>query len=591
VSNAARFEQSFRDIADAVKLFGRQNPKANIFKLVHDWLHDGKKGKWVLILDNVDDARFLLDAQPDIQGQTGGSENSSSKPLREYLPQSQNGSILITLRSKEAALRLVEPSDIVAVEPMDEIRALALFEKKLGKQDKSQDIAELAAALEYMPLAIAQAAAYISQRAPRYSVQQYLEEFRKSDYRKTSLLDHEGGQLRRDQDAKNSIIVTWQISFDYILQTRRSAADLLSLMSFCDRQGIPEALVRSRAEQRNGQQDQRGRSRDDNREEEEDSELQCSASDEFENDILALRNYSFIFANAGSTTFETHRLVQLATRKWLHTNGQLEKWKQQYIKNLYTVFPTGALENWIECQALFPHAKSVIEQKPVAQSSLREWALILHRAASYIFAKGGYIEAEGLSQKATGTLKREFGQDDVDTLSSMGMLWLAYRYGGRWKEAEELEVQVTETFKRVLGTEHPDTLTSMANLASTYRNQGRWKEAEELQAQELKLCSKVLGKEHPDTLVSMSNLACIWKSQGRDKQAIDMVSECIQLQKRKLGVDHPSTISSLQILKNWQSSAGKDLEWRPVGPTSPSILKETTSNSKRHRLLKKLGIR
>jgi hypothetical protein len=35
-SNAARFEQSFRDIADRAKVFGRQGPKANIFKLLHN---------------------------------------------------------------------------------------------------------------------------------------------------------------------------------------------------------------------------------------------------------------------------------------------------------------------------------------------------------------------------------------------------------------------------------------------------------------------------------------------------------------------------------------------------------------------------
>ena len=35
-SNAARFEQSYRDIADCVKISGRRNPRANIFKLVYD---------------------------------------------------------------------------------------------------------------------------------------------------------------------------------------------------------------------------------------------------------------------------------------------------------------------------------------------------------------------------------------------------------------------------------------------------------------------------------------------------------------------------------------------------------------------------
>jgi hypothetical protein len=67
--------------------------------------------------------------------------------------------------------------------------ALALLEKKLGWHD---DAVELAVVLEYMPLAIAQAAAYISQRAPRYSVREYLQDFRKSERKRASLLNHEG---------------------------------------------------------------------------------------------------------------------------------------------------------------------------------------------------------------------------------------------------------------------------------------------------------------------------------------------------------------------------------------------------------------
>src|SRR6202034_1601882 len=104
-------------------------------------------------------------------------------------------------------------------------------------------------------LAIVQAAAYIFQRAPRCSVRQYIEQFQRNDKGKTTLLNHEGGHLRRDREAKNSIIITWQISFDHIRQTRPSAADLLSLMSFFDRQGIPEALLRNGMEPGNRYRD------------------------------------------------------------------------------------------------------------------------------------------------------------------------------------------------------------------------------------------------------------------------------------------------------------------------------------------------
>jgi hypothetical protein len=359
-SNAARFEQSFRDVADRVKIAGRRDPQANIFKLVHDWLCDCKQ-RWLLVLDNVDDARFLLSGQAKGDGQDQGQVPTSAqtirKPLREYLPSCERGSILVTTRNKEAARKLVEQRDIISVEPMDEAQALALFKKKLGAQGESGDVAVLAAALEHMPLAIVQAAAYISQRAPRYSVAKYLEEFRKSERKRSSLLTHDDGQLRRDWEAKNSMVVTWQISFEYVQQTRPSAADLLSLMSFFDRQGIPEALLQRRTSQRGAQRSRKESKQDIWESDDGDSASQSSVSDDqFEDDIAALRNFCFISVDTAGASFEMHALVQLATRMWLEANSKLERWKEQFVGNLCAAFPTGEYENWAACQALYAHA-------------------------------------------------------------------------------------------------------------------------------------------------------------------------------------------------------------------------------------------
>jgi hypothetical protein len=131
-------------------------------------------------------------------------------------------------------------------------------------------------------------------------------------------LNHDGGHLRRDWDAKNSIITTWEISFNYIYQVRPSAAELLLLMSFfdrqgIDRQGIPESLIR-RIETGQSHEDIRGAGVDDEMDNDKDSTSQLTVDDGFEEDILTLRNYSFISINADKTTFEMHGLVQLATR-------------------------------------------------------------------------------------------------------------------------------------------------------------------------------------------------------------------------------------------------------------------------------------
>ncbi|KAF2105249.1 P-loop containing nucleoside triphosphate hydrolase protein [Lophiotrema nucula] len=464
-SNAARFEQSLRDLADSVKIEGRCDPQANIFKLVHDWLRDSKN-TWLLVLDNVDDARFLLHAPASGQGQSGDKSRSVSRPLREYLPYCERGSIIVTTRNKEAAVKLVEPRDIVAVEPMDQMQAVALLEKKLGAQQATSDLAGLAATLEYMPLAIVQAAAYIAQRAPRCSVAKYLDEFRKSERKRSNLLAYNEGQLRRDWEAKNSIIVTWQISFEYIQQTRPSAADLLSLMSFFDRQGIPEPLLRRRKEQDNDERDNDERDSD----AEDDTSQFSAGKEEFEHDVVTLRNFCFISVDTTGTSFEMYALVQLATRKWLTANGKLKHWKQQFISNLCAEFPTGEFENWAICQTLFAHAKSAVEQQLAEPSSQVELATVLYRAAWYAERIGNDTDAVTLAERCMKVRKKVLGQEHEDTLWSIAMVGLAYKLGGYWDHAEELFVQVIETRKKKLRVDYPNTLSSIANLALTYRN-------------------------------------------------------------------------------------------------------------------------
>lgn len=91
---------------------------------------------------------------------------------------------------------------------------------------------------------IKDAAAYIQQKGMRYGVGQYIEAFQKNEKRKTILINSEAGHLRRDLEAKNSIIIiTWQILFDDFQEKWPLSADLLSLMSYFDRQGIPQDVL------------------------------------------------------------------------------------------------------------------------------------------------------------------------------------------------------------------------------------------------------------------------------------------------------------------------------------------------------------
>ncbi|KAF2865795.1 hypothetical protein BDV95DRAFT_506340, partial [Massariosphaeria phaeospora] len=384
---------------------------------------------------------------------SSGGGSALQQHLSRYLPSSRHSSVLVTSRTRRAAMQVVEDSDTVPIPPMHDAAAHALLRKKLrGIREENDCIATLATTLDHMPLALVQAAAYIRERAPRCSVLQYLEEYRQSDSRKTSLLNREAGQLRRDETASNSVLITWQISFDYIRNTRESAADLLSLMSFFDRQGIQEALLRRPSSTAN--------------------------DDSFEDSVITLRDYSFITVTRDASTFEMHSLVQLATRTWLKSQGQVDKWRERFIASLCAELPYGQHENWAKCQALFPHARAALAQRPKDEKSLKEWALLLYKAAWYAWQQGRAGEAGHMSTVSMEVREEVCGEESAETLSSMGMLGLARELGGKYGEAETMHRQTLARYeKKVLGHEHPDTLTSVYCLAHLLAPRHRYKES------------------------------------------------------------------------------------------------------------------
>lgn len=97
-------------------------------------------------------------------------------------------------------------------------------------------------------------------------------------------------------------------------------------MSFFNQQGIPEELLRAQPEDKSAQPERHEHDSERKAWEDEDSASQSSASDDgFEDDVQILRDYSFISINTDRASFEMHRLVQLATRKWLQIHDELEQ--------------------------------------------------------------------------------------------------------------------------------------------------------------------------------------------------------------------------------------------------------------------------
>ncbi|RSL64168.1 hypothetical protein CEP51_013189 [Fusarium floridanum] len=437
-SSKPRFEEAYRSIAQRLELPRRNDPDIDVLGLVRDWLQTEEAGSWLMVLDNVDDVNLF---HPSASGNKAANQTtdenavakSNQRPLAAYLPKCRSGTILVTSRSMDAAEKLAGGQKaIYRISIMNDAQGLHLFRNKLNGDFDKDAAADLLRALDCIPLAITQAAAYINRRAPRASVQTYLDAFRESDKKKGSLLNRDAGDLRRDETVSNSVVTTWQVTFEQIRRERPSAAKLLSFMSFFNPQAIPEFALHDYNTDLTDNVDRDAESGD------------------FEDDLDVLRGYSLVSVTAAQDVCEVHSLVQFCTRTWISMVDDAERWRQVFLRSMSRHFPSGAFETWPICQLLLPHIESVLEEKP-PDEDLQNWARLLANCG-----------------KAVETTLKVLGEEHPDTLTSMANLASTFRNQGRWKEAEELEVGVMETRKRVLGEEHPDTLTSMVNLASTF---------------------------------------------------------------------------------------------------------------------------
>ena len=540
-SSGARFEESYKSIAQRIQLIGWNEPEADTLGMVHSWLSDENNGPWSMVVDNADNTRVLFEpwsGETDLERFTSASAGRS---LADYLPSSIHGSILITTRSRKVAEGLIEyAEDILDIRPMDANEAVALLTKKLKNQGHGlvrPDLSDLAQELDYMPLAISQAAAYVNQRAPRVTVSKYLDELRRSDRDRAKLLQVDIRDPRRDGQASNSILTTWYVSFEYLRQTCGSAVRLLSLMSLFDREGIPDHLLRGWYLEEpyceNGHENQR---------------VDNGNEINFEDDIATLRAYDLIGVGFSDRLFDMHRLVQFSTKKWLEIHDELPKWQERYVDVLNNAFPTGDHVNWPVCQALFPHIEAMAAYQIQNKEPRLVWASILYRGAWYTCDSGRYGLAKMMAQASLEVREVTLGWEHTQTLESMDILASVLQYQGKYEQAEEMDRRALTGSEKALGVDHPHTLTSVSNLALVLQDQGKYEQAEEMDRRALTGSEKALGVDHPHTLTSVSNLASVLQHQGKYEQAEEMDRRALAGNEKALGVDHPNTLTSVHCL-------------------------------------------
>ncbi|GHE45913.1 tetratricopeptide repeat protein [Streptomyces vinaceus] len=459
---------------------------------------------WLIILDNVNDP---ADIAPVIARAPGGR-------------------FLITSR---LATAWNDATTLVRLDVMEEAESLALLTRTTtaaGPRDLD-GAADLCTELGHLPLAVAQAAAYLAQN-PLTAPRAYLDLLARYP---ADMYGHGGATT----PAQRTIARIWDITLDQIATRQPAASDLLRTMAWYAAENIPPALA-----------------------------------DGFTNPptlnqaIGLLTAYNMITPDPGTSTLAIHRLVAALARtpdpdpdNPHRRRDYIDLARQRAASNLRNALPPTVDDpaSWPNWRNLLPHIDAFADHT-TPNTDTSDTADLLNAAGISLIKQG--LPARGIMhlQRAVTDYERLLGNDDPATLASRDHLALAYQEAGDLARAIPLHEQTLADCRRLLGEDHPYTLTSRSNLALAYQKAGDLARAIPLYQQTVPDCERLLGEDDRATLTSRNNLASAYEEAGDLGRAIPLLVQSVRDRLRVLGEDHPDTLTSWNNLGLAYEKAG-----------------------------------
>ena len=544
--NAERLRKAFDEIAKQVKIPGHQDPGVDTLRLVKGWFESGASGQWLLIVDNVDDTELLYPSKPQCTR------------YADYLPRSETGSVLLTTRNGKVGHDFAAVHNVLTLAGMSAEESVSLLSTRLSDYQAEEELKELAEELGRIPLALVQAASFITQN--NMTVGRYLQLYRQSDLSKIQLLSDNFEDEERHALSKNPIATTWCVSFEYIEKHEPQAAELLSFISMLANAGVPEFLL-----------------------------PHGSDPVKFEKAIGTLQAFSFVstrdveLQDSRHRLFDFHRLVRVAMRNWLTINGRFDTCAAHVIEELAVVVERPDLEKYDFYSQCVPHATellalerlqgvsgledvpaiflkhkrkkrfSLLHQEPKCrhEGSIcpRCTEYILGYVARMLYFVGDFTSAKSFNQRSLAICTHLYGESDGRSLLS---LLLLLEINGELSEYETAEILCRKLIQNSKPKSVPAsryTLEGMTKLAQILRDRKKHAEADAVQRQLMDICRRDMDQTNSSiNLRRLVALADILYTRREYDEAAKYQLRVVEGYKATEGLQHVNTINALNRL-------------------------------------------
>ncbi|PMD56971.1 uncharacterized protein K444DRAFT_565764 [Hyaloscypha bicolor E] len=482
---------------------------------VKAWLSLSDNTRWLIIYDNYDNPKLP------------GNMDPAAVDIRKFLPESYQGSIIITTRLSQVIfghpIQIRKLGDV-----RNSLEILSNASRREGLRS-DPDATKLAKELDGLPLALATAGAYIDQVAISFS--DYLRLYKASWLK----LQKTSPELSSYED--RTLYSTWQLSFNHVKQQNELSAKLLQLWAYFDNQDIWFELLR-------------------HSDSEDPNWIRELTKDElsFNSAVRVLCNHGLADANVDSqgwiesSGYSMHGCVHSWT---VHVLNQ--EWNQGLarlaLKFVGSHVPANEADKWwLTQRRLLKHAArcSYMILSGVVTGVDIEW-VCLHLGNLYQ-QQGKLSDAEKMYLRARQGYEKALGPKHTSTLGTVNNLGILYENQGKLGEAEKMYVRALQGYEVARGPKHLSTLDTVNNLGILYRIQDKLDEAEKMCIRALQGYEEARGPKHTTTLQILNSLGVVYADQGKLGEAEKMYTRAIAGLEETLGPRHTLTLDTVNNL-------------------------------------------
>ncbi|HEX9987019.1 MAG TPA: FxSxx-COOH system tetratricopeptide repeat protein [Chloroflexia bacterium] len=476
-----------------------------IVEAVRDWLE--REQDWLLIFDNANKQEELI----------------------EYLPRIVNGHVLITSRNPNWG----ESASTIRVAVFDLLEAIEFLMLRTKQQDK-EDARKLSEELGCLPLALAQAGAYME--TTQVTITKYLSLFLS---RRKELWAEEKGPL----DYKKTVSATMSLAIERVVAESPDGVDLLKLCAFLGPDDIPSSLLSE------GEQYLPAR-------------LGGIVGDELKMNkaIGALRLYSLIEVDIEKDSLSVHRLVQAVVRDGLE-ESESKIWAEAAVDVVDKgfLYDSDNVRTWAECARLLSHALSATGHIELLEVATESAGRLLNQVGNYLGGRAQYVEAKNALERSLLIIRKVYGVGHFNFTSTLNSLGVVLKDLGDLEGAKAHYEQALAIDEKTFGHDHPKVAISVSNLCAVLLDLRDLEGARAYCKRALAIDEKTFGHDHPTVAGDVNNLGMVLKGLRDLEGAKAHLERALSIYEKAFGPDHPKVATCANNLGMVLKSLG-DLE-------------------------------